>query len=305
MTSLLAEHTSRAWEELEKLHQRRSTESADEERAAAVRAHRRTSQSRSCLICLEENPNIATLCCGAACHVNCLADWLSNGSASTCVQCREPLPRLQQRPQAPLQASAPSLPSAAGVSGRLPELQALMQALSGGVLPYGFPPMSFGDDSTGDDDEAIADDEDVDNDDTGSVSDGEDSDGLRRWNGGPHLQHGSEDDEEEGDDETREDDGRSSNYDDDETIEEPAWAPPATQPVMPHVRPPPHEYHAQPHAPPFNSHIQRQISPPRRPQQPTCSYCNSMAAQACANRCCGRCCIIHGRWSCSRHAPMR
>jgi len=88
MSALLSEHTNRAWEELEKIFKRNSTESADEERAAAVRAARRDAQSQSCLICLDDGPNIGTLCCGAAVHLNCLANWLSNGSALTCVQCR-------------------------------------------------------------------------------------------------------------------------------------------------------------------------------------------------------------------------
>jgi hypothetical protein len=47
------------------------------------------------VICLEENPNILTVCCGQATHLNCLAEWL--GTASNCVACRKPLPTLQVR----------------------------------------------------------------------------------------------------------------------------------------------------------------------------------------------------------------
>ena len=64
------------------------------------------------MVCLEGAPNIATLCCGGAVHLNCLAEWLS--SHETCVQCRAPLPRLPPRPAAPGQHPAAGAAAAGG-----------------------------------------------------------------------------------------------------------------------------------------------------------------------------------------------
>jgi len=108
MSSLLAEHCARAWEELERLQQRREAEAADTHLAEAVRAAREQARSATCLICLGDAPNIATLCCGAASHLNCLASWLTSGSHS-CVQCRSALPAPVPRPLAP----APAAPAEA------------------------------------------------------------------------------------------------------------------------------------------------------------------------------------------------
>jgi fido (protein-threonine AMPylation protein) len=85
--------------------------SKDEEETKIARIVRERSAEGQCIICLENNPNIATLCCGQAVHLNCIAEWLANGT--TCVSCRAPLPRLSvQRPptehddQAPLRVEA-------------------------------------------------------------------------------------------------------------------------------------------------------------------------------------------------------
>ena len=43
-----------------------------------------------CFICLDDRPNIATLCCGKAVHFNCMAKWLKE--KSSCPQCRENFP---------------------------------------------------------------------------------------------------------------------------------------------------------------------------------------------------------------------
>ena len=47
----------------------------------------------SCYICFEDNPNIATLCCGHAVHLNCLSKWLE--MHATCPQCRATIPKHQ------------------------------------------------------------------------------------------------------------------------------------------------------------------------------------------------------------------
>ena len=99
--ALLMEHTQRAWEELERLRLSLVSQASDSVMAAAVRAARRAQRSDHCMICLETGPNIATLCCGAAVHLNCMAKWLADAEQPACISCREPLPRPVQRPPAP------------------------------------------------------------------------------------------------------------------------------------------------------------------------------------------------------------
>jgi fido (protein-threonine AMPylation protein) len=65
----------------------------DEEEARITRrVLRERAAAGQCIICLDARPNIATLCCGQAVHLNCIAKWLANGT--TCVGCRSPLPRM-------------------------------------------------------------------------------------------------------------------------------------------------------------------------------------------------------------------
>ncbi|CAJ1953502.1 unnamed protein product [Cylindrotheca closterium] len=84
--------------------QRKLTEKSQLTRAAEeariARKVREETASGRCVICLDDNPNIATLCCGQGVHLNCVAEWLSNNS--NCVYCRGPLPQLKlQRPSPP------------------------------------------------------------------------------------------------------------------------------------------------------------------------------------------------------------
>lgn len=82
-------------------------ESAHNEQAEArmARRFRERSAAGTCLICFEFSPNIATLCCGKAVHLNCMAQWLS--ANSSCPQCRGPLPSIPEgmRPRAPAAAN--------------------------------------------------------------------------------------------------------------------------------------------------------------------------------------------------------
>ena len=47
------------------------------------------------MICLDEKPNIATLCCGNAIHLNCCAEWLSGNNK--CPICRHEMPSISGR----------------------------------------------------------------------------------------------------------------------------------------------------------------------------------------------------------------
>ena len=65
----------------------------EETEARAARSARERAAEGDCTICFSEKPNIATLCCGKAVHLNCIAEWL--GSNTSCPQCRATIPRLQ------------------------------------------------------------------------------------------------------------------------------------------------------------------------------------------------------------------
>ena len=47
------------------------------------------------MICLDERPNMATLCCGNAMHFNCCAEWLSR--SNKCPICRQEMPPISRQ----------------------------------------------------------------------------------------------------------------------------------------------------------------------------------------------------------------
>ena len=83
-----ASELTRVWDEKSGL----AAEAAEAQ--AARRARERASQG-TCIICLDEKPNIATLCCGKAVHLNCIAEWLSG--RNSCPVCRSELPSISDR----------------------------------------------------------------------------------------------------------------------------------------------------------------------------------------------------------------
>ena len=107
----LAAVCGRAWAELDRLVARSLQLREEAAAVAMMRTARERSRADGCMICLDDGCNIATLCCGAACHLNCLAQWLAEAGEPTCCQCREPLPR-PPRSSAPPPA-AQALPAAA------------------------------------------------------------------------------------------------------------------------------------------------------------------------------------------------
>jgi hypothetical protein len=61
---------------------------SEESEARVVRKAREQASQATCIICLDDSPNIATLCCGKPVHFHCMGEWLSRSTASTCPQCR-------------------------------------------------------------------------------------------------------------------------------------------------------------------------------------------------------------------------
>ena len=72
-----------------------------------LRQARERAAEGQCIICLENKPNIATLCCGQAVHIHCIAEWLANNGTS-CVNCRAPLPSMNHRQTQPPQRQHPN-----------------------------------------------------------------------------------------------------------------------------------------------------------------------------------------------------
>ncbi|GKY91637.1 hypothetical protein MPSEU_000135600 [Mayamaea pseudoterrestris] len=96
---LFMDRISRSVTEFNKLVKEKSTLLTDQAEAKAARTFRERAAAGNCLICFDENPNIATLCCGKAVHLNCMAEWLS--SKNSFPQCRGDLPLLPPRLRAP------------------------------------------------------------------------------------------------------------------------------------------------------------------------------------------------------------
>jgi len=98
LISMILDRMAHAIRQLQQLLVEKARAATAEEEARVARLARERAAAGQCVICLDEKPNIATLCCGQAVHLNCIAEWLAN--QTTCVSCRAPLPQLL-RPQAP------------------------------------------------------------------------------------------------------------------------------------------------------------------------------------------------------------
>mmetsp|Transcript_52260 Transcript_52260/g.126302 ORF Transcript_52260/g.126302 Transcript_52260/m.126302 type:complete len:1212 (-) Transcript_52260:2307-5942(-) len=61
---------------------------SDVTEARIVRKAREQASESTCIICFDESPNIATLCCGKPVHFHCMGEWLKRSSNSSCPQCR-------------------------------------------------------------------------------------------------------------------------------------------------------------------------------------------------------------------------
>ena len=96
LVALLMDRIRKAIPEFVQLQHDKQLSQMEHEEAKAARRVRERAAAGSCLICFDDNPNIATLCCGKAVHLNCIAEWLSNNT--TCPNCRGTLPKVPARP---------------------------------------------------------------------------------------------------------------------------------------------------------------------------------------------------------------
>jgi hypothetical protein len=92
---LFVDRMDRAVAELTRLVHDKQRVSHEEAQIQAANLFRQGAAASTCLICFDDAPNVATLCCGKAVHFNCLAEWLL--AKSSCPNCRGDLPALPQR----------------------------------------------------------------------------------------------------------------------------------------------------------------------------------------------------------------
>ena len=97
LVALLMDRIRKAIPDFVQLQHDKQLSQMEHDEAKAARRVRERAAAGSCLICFDDNPNIATLCCGKAVHLNCIAEWLSNNT--TCPNCRGTLPKVKSRPE--------------------------------------------------------------------------------------------------------------------------------------------------------------------------------------------------------------
>jgi fido (protein-threonine AMPylation protein) len=99
LVELYVDRTQKATTQCLTIISEKSRIKSEEMEAKAAKRFREAAAAGCCLICMDDDPNIATLCCGKAVHINCMATWLSN--RLECPHCRNVLPSLPQREPAP------------------------------------------------------------------------------------------------------------------------------------------------------------------------------------------------------------
>jgi fido (protein-threonine AMPylation protein) len=92
---LLMDRLARASDECLRVWEEKSVLATEAAEARVSRRARERAAQGTCLICFDERPNIATLCCGKAMHLNCIAEWLGNNG--NCPVCRSELPSISGR----------------------------------------------------------------------------------------------------------------------------------------------------------------------------------------------------------------
>ena len=92
---LILDRITKSLVEFEKVYNDIITKENEQQATLASKTFREKASTENCLICFDSKPNIVTLCCGKAVHLNCLAEWLS--SKSTCPQCRGEMPSLPRK----------------------------------------------------------------------------------------------------------------------------------------------------------------------------------------------------------------
>jgi fido (protein-threonine AMPylation protein) len=99
LVQLITSRLAKSVTEFHAVLKEKSSQRTEIDDVLAAKRFRLSAAQGNCLICFDDNPNIATLCCGKAVHLNCMAEWLSQ--RNSCPQCRNELPYLATRLRAP------------------------------------------------------------------------------------------------------------------------------------------------------------------------------------------------------------
>jgi len=319
LVALLMDRVRKAIDEFVQLQHYKQLSQMEHEECKAARRVRERAAAGSCLICFDDNPNIATLCCGKAVHLNCIAEWLSNNM--TCPNCRETLPKVQTRPESSSidQYMESQMQSAIARAVQLQEDEELDE-----------------DDSTS-----------IIEDDIGSDTTDLSEDGVFHYRetveqaardmeviqaavelAGRELQRNRRAADESDDNDSTDNTGAYAQGAEEEVYEEESGnsEEPETDIHRPGLRREPfvdttdeddgsnsgqeslHNVDANDSLTDGGSTVSVQSSDNHQNVDNAtlsvahCYHCRNRAAQECINSCCGRCCIIHGVWECHRHS---
>ena len=318
LVTLLMDRVRKAIPELLELQHQRQLSAMEHAEAVAARCVRERAAAGSCLICCDDHPNILTICCGKAVHLNCIAEWLS--SNSSCPNCRGTLPILPKRPSKRNTSSSSSDSDDDGDS-------TMDFDTTSGMEDDGSTTGSLTSEEIADriiaslrEANVLHSDNDDEND-TGSVSDDNTTTVV------VHVHHGGnhddDNDEDDDDDDTTDDtttvvvantDNANSEEEDDEEAdttsvqgegeeeEEVDDNNSATATVEGDggdendtSSDPGNGDGEDAASTASNNHHQERLPIVR------CRTCRNRAAQECTNECCGKCCLTLGEWECPRH----
>jgi len=288
LVELIMDRMSKAIVEVNKLITEKASLANEEAEVRIARRFRERAAAGSCMICLDEYPNIATLCCGKAVHLNCIATWLSE--RNSCPQCRADLPTLP-RPVAALQQPPPP---AAGIDHTSDVEEDTSDTTESVTMQQ--PPTNQDDDTMSETEETTED-----TDDTtvvvpqrplcqhGNCQNVAASDCTNGQCGNCCIHYGTnfcsrhprpalQDDTA-----TTEDDTTSEAADEAATTTDNTTASDDDD---------------------DNMATTSSTAAGGGNVNPFCSHgnCRNRAASDCSNTCCGRCCVLHGRYSCVRHS---
>merc|ERR1719356_1499883 len=93
LANAIASALHRCFRQLHCIIDRLRDAAAESEGDTTVRRWREGRQQEPCLICLDDNPDMTTLCCGQAMHLGCLYRVLLTGENSRCPYCRKEIAR--------------------------------------------------------------------------------------------------------------------------------------------------------------------------------------------------------------------
>ena len=88
LASRIAAILARVWNDVDRAADRARFSCLEAAKDKAIRKARDTAKEGVCVVCLEVQPEILVLCCGAAFHFSCMSRWLAAAPRPLCPACR-------------------------------------------------------------------------------------------------------------------------------------------------------------------------------------------------------------------------